>query len=123
MTTGPSRSTTTATTVTARGTPAGLRRHRCPRSPWSHSDRPGEPDRLAVQVAVPDDVLGGGGVLRRGPEPLGERNRRAQPLDDVGPESLGHQRRVEDPGGDCADPYPGAGQVTGRGDRHAHDPR
>src|SRR4051794_27271551 len=79
-----------------------------------------QPDDLAVEHRVLDDVHRQRGVLVRAPEPRRERDLAAEGVAGLLGQA-GEQRRVEQAGGDRADADPVAGEVAGGGQRHPHD--
>ncbi len=102
-----------------------LRRRAMPRGPgarsaWRHPQRAIEPDRLAVEHPVLDDLTGELRVLGGQAEALREGDARAERLTGL----LGQgreQRRVEQTGGDRVDADAVLREVACRGQRHADD--
>src|SRR4051812_19485060 len=89
-------------------------------STWGHSQRSIEPNHLAVQHGVLDDVASQGGVLIGAAEARRERNAGTERLARLLGQA-GHHRRVEQARGDRAHADPGLGEVTRGGQRHADD--
>src|ERR1700689_1003101 len=90
---------------------------------WSarwHPQRAVQPDRLAVEHAILDNVAGQLRVLGGLAEALGEGHACAELVARL-LWQRGEQRRVEQAGGDGVDAYPVLRQVTGGGQSHADD--
>jgi RNA polymerase sigma factor (sigma-70 family) len=101
-----------------RGSPIPERRMILPRR---HPDRPVEPDDLAVEHLVIDDVFDEIGVLLGPAEPWGERDLFAQRVAGVFGQA-GHHRGVEDAGGDCHDADAALRKFAGDGEGQSDDP-
>src|SRR5690242_18204015 len=89
-------------------------------STWGHSQRSVEPNHLAVQHRVLDDMARQRCVLLGAAEARGERHARAERLARLLGEA-GHHRRVEQARGDRADADAVLREVARGGERHADD--
>src|SRR5215210_3366020 len=90
------------------------------RLPWRQPDRPVEPDDLAVEHLVLDDVFDEIGVLLGPAEPLGERCLFAQRVAGIFWQT-GHHRGVKDARGDGHDPDATAGELARDGEGKSDD--